>query len=83
MVGRLQVPANIEGVLVARVDPTGAAFSAQVRRGFIILEINRQTVRTVGDYQRIVNAARPGDVLAMLYFDPTVGQRAVLTVTVE
>ena len=43
-VGRLQVPDSIEGVLVARVDPTGAAFSAQVRRGFIILEINRRPV---------------------------------------
>ena len=83
MVGRLQVPATVEGVLVARVDPTGAAFSAQVRRGFIILEINRQTVRTVADYQRIVNGARPGDVLAMLYYDPSLAQRAVLTVTVE
>ena len=81
--GRNEVPDSMQGVLVSRVDPTGAAFSAQVRRGFIIMEINRQPVHTVADYQRIVGSARAGDVLAMLYFDPTVGQRAVLTVTVE
>ena len=81
--GRLEVPDSVQGVLVSRVDPTGAAFSAQVRRGFIIMEINRHPVRTVADYQRIVSGTRAGDVLAVLYFDPTVGQRAVLTVTVE
>jgi hypothetical protein len=37
----------------------------------------------VADYDRLVAAAKPGDVLAVLYFDPTLGQRALLTVTVE
>jgi serine protease Do len=81
--GRLEIPDAVQGVVVTRVDPTGAAFSAQVRRGFVILEINRRPVRSVADYQRIVAAAQPGDVLALLYYDPTLGQRAVLTVTVE
>ena len=81
--GRLEMPDGVQGVLVTRVDPTGAAFSAQVRRGFVILEINRRPVRSVADYHRLVTAAQPGDVLALLYYDPTLGQRAVLTVTVE
>ena len=80
---RLEIPEGVQGVVVTRVDPTGAAFSAQVRRGFVIMEINRRPIRSVADYQRIVAAAQPGDVLALLYYDPTVGQRAVLTVTVE
>ena len=83
MLGRLEVPDTVQGVLVFRVDPTGAAFSAQLRRGLIITEINRRPVRSVADYQRIVGSARAGDVLAILYYDPTVGQRAVVTVTVE
>ena len=82
-IGRLEVPDSVQGVFVTRVDPTGTAFSAQVRRGFIIMEINRRPVRTVADYQRIVSGARAGDVLAILYYDPTVAQRAVLTVMVE
>ena len=81
--GRLEVPDNVQGVVVTRVDPTGAAFSSQVRRGFVIIEINRRPVRTVADFNRLVSAAKPGDVLAMLYYDPTIGQRALLTVTVE
>ena len=81
--GRPEVPDGVQGVVVTRVDPTGAAFSAQVRRGFVIIEINRRPVRGVGDFNRIVAAAKPGEVLAVLYFDPTIGQRALLTITVE
>ncbi len=82
-IGRLAIPDYIQGVVVTRVDPTGAAFSAQVRRGLVIIEINRHPVRTVEDYQRIVSPAKPGDVLALLYYDPANAQRAVLTVVVE
>jgi serine protease Do len=83
VLGRLQIPESIEGVLVSRIDPTGAASSSQIRPGFIIVEINRRPVRNVADYQRIVTSARAGEVLAILYYDPAVRQRAVLTVTVE
>ncbi len=82
-VGRLEVPENVQGVIVSRVDPTGTAFSAAIRRGFIIMEINRQPIRSLADYQRIVSAAKPGDVLALYYYDPTLTQRALATVTVE
>lgn len=81
--GRLEIPDSIQGVIVSRVDPTGAAFSAAIRRGFIILEINRHPVRSVADYMKIVSAARPGEILAIYYFDPTLAQRALATVTVE
>ncbi len=40
-IGRLEMPESVQGVIVSRVDPTGAAFSALLRRGFIIMEINR------------------------------------------
>jgi serine protease Do len=82
-VGRLDVPDTVQGVVVSRVDPTGAAFSAAVRRGFVIMEINRKPVRSVADYQRIIAAAKPGDVLALYYYDPTLAQRSLVTVTVE
>ncbi len=82
-VGRLEVPDSVQGVVVSRVDPTGAAFSAAVRRGFVIMEINRKPVRSVPDYQRIIAAAKPGDVLALYYYDPTLAQRSLVTVTVE
>jgi serine protease Do len=81
--GRLEVPESVHGVIVSRVDPTGAAFAALVRRGFIIMEINRKPVRSLAGYHRIVSAASPGDVLALYYYDPTLAQRALVAVTVE
>jgi serine protease Do len=82
-VDRLQIPGHVQGVVVSRVDPTGAAFSAQIRRGFVIIEINRRPVRSVADYERIVSAARPGDVLAIYHYDPAVQQRALVAVAVD
>jgi serine protease Do len=81
-IGRLEIPVTVQGVVVSRVDPTGAA-SSVLRRGFVIIEINRKPVRSVADYQRLVSAARPGDVLALYYYDPTLQQRALVAVTVE
>jgi len=83
MTGRLEVPETVHGVMVSRVDPTGAAFSASIRRGFVIMEINRRAVRSLADYQRAVAAAKPGDVLALYCYDPTLQQRTLITVAVE
>jgi S1-C subfamily serine protease len=47
------------------------------------MEINRKPVHSVADYQRLVSAAKPGEVLALYYYDPTRGQRALVAVTVE
>ena len=82
-IGRLEVPESVQGVIVSRVDPTGAAFSTSVRRGFVIMEINRRPVRSVADYERVISAARPGEILALYCYDPTLAQRALITVTVE
>ena len=82
-VGRAEIPHTVQGVVISRVDPTGAGFQALLRRGIIIMEINRRPVRSVGDYERAVTAARPGDVLALYVYDPTIAQRSLVTVTVE
>jgi serine protease Do len=81
-VGRQEIPETVQGVLVARVDPTGAARQA-LRRGFVIMEINRQPTATVADYERLVGTARRGDVLAIYYYDPALAQRALVTVVVD
>jgi len=81
--GRAEIPQAVQGVVISRVDPTGAGFQALLRRGIVIMEINRRPVRSVGEYERVVSAARPGDVLALYVYDPTVAQRSLVTVTVE
>jgi serine protease Do len=83
LVRRLAIPSSVHGVVVARVDPAGPAFVPALRRGFIVMEINRQPVQGPADFQRIVSAARVGDALAFYGYDPSVGQHAILIATVD
>jgi serine protease Do len=81
-IGRQEIPDSVQGVLVARVDPTGAARQV-LRRGFVIMEVNRRPTPTVADYERLVGAAKRGDALAIYYYDPALAQRALVTVVVD
>ena len=57
---------STEGVIVARVDEGSAAAEAGVQRGDVIREINRQRVRTVGDFERLTKDVKEGDRLTVL-----------------
>ncbi|HSC27714.1 MAG TPA: trypsin-like peptidase domain-containing protein [Vicinamibacterales bacterium] len=81
-IGRLEIPDSVQGVIVSRVDPTGSAYQV-LRRHFVIMEINRQPTRTIAEYQRLAATWRPRDVLAVYYYDPTLGQRGLVTVMVD
>ena len=83
VVGRLEIPESVTGVVISRVDPTGAGFQALLRRGFVIMEINKRPIASVAEYQRVVATARPGEVLALYIYDPALMQRSLVTVTVE
>jgi serine protease Do len=80
---RLEIPSSVRGVVVARVEPARASFVPSIRRGFIIMEINRQPVRSVAEFQRLVSAARSGEALAFYGYDPALGQRAFVIATVD
>jgi serine protease Do len=80
---RLEVPPGVAGVLVVRVDPAAASFVPSMRRGFVIIEINRQPVRTPAEFQRVMGAARTGDALAFYGYDPAVKQRSIVMATVD
>jgi serine protease Do len=80
---RLDIPAGIGGVVVMRVDPADASFVPGIHRGFVVMEINREPVRSVAEYQRIVNGARGGDVLAFFGYDTSLGQRMFVTATMD
>jgi serine protease Do len=80
---RLDLPRRTQGVFITRVEPLSTAFDADIRRGTVLLEINRQPVSSVEDYSRIARAAQPGDVLALYMYAPELGQRELKTVRVE
>jgi len=45
----LQIPADVKGMLVTKVDPDGPAADAGIQRGDVIISINRQPVQTFQD----------------------------------
>ena len=80
---RFDIPAGMTGLLVQRVEPLSAAYDGGIERGSIILEVNRQPVNSISGFRRIVDAARPGDVLAVYLYEPEDDQRAIRTVRTE
>jgi serine protease Do len=80
---RMDIPASVQGVVVTRIDPAGGVFVPAMRRGFVIMEINRQPVRSAADVERLVAAARSGDALAFYGYDPSTGQRGFILATMD
>ena len=73
---QLGLPANSEGLLVASVDPSGAAADAGIRHGDVIMEINRTPVRSVKDVRAALAHAGSRPVLVLINRD---GQTAYVT----
>jgi serine protease Do len=80
---RFRLPEDLEGVVVARVEPMSPAFDAEIDRGHVVLEVNRRPVRTPEEYRRLTNAARPGDILAVYTYVPEIQQRQLRTVRID
>jgi len=80
---RAKLPAGMAGVIVSRVEPMSPAFDAQIQQGHVLLEINRQPVRSVGDFERIIAAAASGDVLACFVYQPERLQHSLMTLTID
>jgi serine protease Do len=49
-----------EGVVVSAVEPGSAGDEAGIRRGDIIVEVDRKAVRTIDDYKKAVAGVRKG-----------------------
>ena len=78
-----KLPQDTRGVIVSRVEPMSPAFDASIERGDVLLEINRQPVQLVDDYQRAIARASPGDVLTFLSTTRRLVQRTLQTVRIE
>ena len=60
------LPENTQGLLVQTVDPAGPAAQAGVMSGDVILEINRQPVRSADDVKRALDAAESRPALLLI-----------------
>jgi serine protease Do len=57
---------GLKGVVVTQVDPSGPGGDAGIRRGDVILEVNRTPVKDVQSYQKALRAAGKGKSLLFL-----------------
>jgi serine protease Do len=54
---QLDLPPNVQGVLVTDVDPDSGM--AELQKGDVIEEINQQPVTSVSDYKKIAGSLDP------------------------
>jgi serine protease Do len=80
---RLELPRQLHGVLITRVEPMSSSFDGGIERGTVLLEINRRAVESVADYRRLARGARPGDILTLYIYAPDLDQRQLKTIRVE
>ncbi len=57
---------SVKGVVVTQVDPGGPAADAGLRRGDVILEVNRQAVKDVDAYRKAVKSVGKGKSVLFL-----------------
>ena len=55
------------GVVITQVQTDGAAATAGLDPGMVILQVNRQDVSSVEDFQKIVDADQDGSVLLLVH----------------
>ncbi len=77
---QLNVPAGTDGLVVTDVDEAGVAAEAGISRGDVIMEINRQPVKTVENVQSALNSAGDKPILLLISRG---GQVVYLTVRVK
>ncbi len=69
---RLNLPSNSEGVIIESVQPGSRAFWAGLQVGDLIIEINRQQIKTLDDWNRLVSEL-PDDARVVLTIIPRGG----------
>lgn len=63
---QLNLPSNTQGLVVVSVDPAGAAAESGLQSGDVIVQVNRQAVRSIGDLQSAIAKSGSGPVLLLI-----------------
>jgi serine protease Do len=77
-----RLPRATSGVFVTQVDSTGPAAEGGIERGHVLMEINRQPIASVTDFQRVTRELKPGDVVVVYVYEPDLDQRALRTIRI-
>jgi serine protease Do len=82
-IDRLELPRGMKGVLITKVEPMSSSFDADLERGNVLLEINRQPVESAAEFKRIARTVRPGDILTLYIYAADLDQRQLKTIRIE
>src|SRR5207248_8260749 len=64
----LQLPSNVQGAVIARVEPGSAADNAGLRQGAVIEQVNRKDVKSTSDVQQaLANIGNGEDALLLVW----------------
>ena len=67
---QLNIPNNIHGAIIESVVPGSPAYNAELRRGMVIQEVNRQPVTSARQLQTLLSQAPAGkSVLLLVYLN--------------
>jgi serine protease Do len=78
---QLGLSANQEGVVVTDVSGTSDAYQKGLRQGDVIIEVNRQPVSNVGDFNRAMSGVSSGDQVLVVAI--TEGHTRYLTFKIQ
>jgi serine protease Do len=62
----LGISTNTPGVVITSVDPASAAAAAGLQRGDVIQEVNRKSVRNIGEYNRALEGVHDQSILLLV-----------------
>ncbi len=77
---QLDISIDEKGVVIVRVEPYSAAEDAGLKKGDLIQEINKKSVKNIQDFNNIVSKVKKGDTL--LLFINRGGNRFYITLKV-
>ncbi|MBP7778972.1 MAG: trypsin-like peptidase domain-containing protein [Acidobacteria bacterium] len=80
---RYDLPNDVTGLLVQRVEPVSPAAEAGLERGQVLLHVNRRPVGTIAGLRKILAQRAPGDAVAVLVLDPRLDQRLLRVVRAD
>jgi serine protease Do len=75
---QLGVESDEKGVVIVSIEPGTPADDADLRRGDVVTEINRQRISNLNDFNKIIARIKPGD--NVLLFVDRIGKKFYTTV---
>jgi serine protease Do len=70
MAQRLGYQKTESGVVITAVKPESPAFNQGLRAGMMIVEMNRKSINSMADFQRVVQASSKEEGLLLLVKTP-------------